>query len=196
MQAMVQQEIRTMFPDLFKKQTQSQYNINKIPTHTHNGLDSVRIKQIDMLQNVKYNAFFIENTVETFQFINIPSLSRIDFLGFAANNADGSPATKRAVCNGLGNFGTCLRFSGSGSTISLQTSGPGTPFVQSANFMYTDSTDLTKARVGATNEFFVYVTDGTTEVATIKILSYQNNSITMEVNLDTNWKIQGSLVLT
>ena len=46
-QAMVQQEIRSMFGPLYS-QYAKQFGVNKVPTHTHNGTDAVRISEADL----------------------------------------------------------------------------------------------------------------------------------------------------
>jgi hypothetical protein len=176
---------------------QKQFNASKIPSHVHNGTDTVKISAVDIIQNVKYSTFIEEDISETFVITNVFSnMSKISFAGFAANNADGTSATKRAIINGETHFGRCFKFGGSGSSIKVipQTFN----LIQSSNFMYVDSTSLTNNRVGATNDnFLAYALDNTgSVVASLFVQSYTNSSISMTVDLATNWKLQGSLIFT
>lgn len=195
MQGMVRKEVETMFPQLYK-QYATQYGVNKSPVHYHNGIDLPQIPESSVTPNIRYNTFIICDTSETFTFRAISNLRRVSFHGFAANNADGSPATRRAVITGEAFVGKCFRFAGTGSVIVLDSNLVGIPIVQGSNSMYTDSTDLTQTRVGASNLFVAYAVNSTTEVATIKIDDYTGTDLIITVTLDTNWKIQGSLMLS
>jgi len=195
-EALIEKKATQIATEVYNK-LGTRYNVAKVPVHTHNGVDTVRIEQKDLILNQRYNTFLISDVSETFQIKNIPNLSQINFLGFAADNAGGGAATKRLVLNGQANFGKCFTFSGTGSSISLDTTLAGIPFIQSGNFMYVNgSATVTSSRVGASNQFFIYGTDGTNEVVTVTVDSYTTSSIVLTVTLAAGWKLQGSLILT
>lgn len=177
--------------------SRKQFGFSKIQKHEHNGTDTIRVKEKDLLLNAKYNSFLICDTSETFTIINLPNISRVFFNGFAANNADGSPATKRAIINGHAEFGSCYGFFGTGSSISFDDSKIGVQLIQGSNSLYIDTSDLTKQRVGSTNQYFCYVPDDTgTIVVQVEITNPTASSFTMVVTLASNWKLQGSLIIS
>lgn len=186
--------------------TDKQFNLSKIPSHTHDGKDTNKILQKNVIPNQKVMTFMIEDTSETFTISNIPNITRISFLGFAANNKS-APATKRAIINGIAEFGNCFGFSGSGTNISFASNVSLTPEpIQAYNYMYTDTSNLTKTRVGAGNGSYsggVYTSmlcraadDTGGDVVALEITSYTSSSITFTCTLTADWKLQGTLILT
>lgn len=175
---------------------EKQYEVSKIPAHTHNGVDTVRIDAVNINQNVKYNTFIVSDTSETFVITNVfPNIGKVIFQGFAANNKS-APATKRAIVNGEAQFGNCFQFSGSGSNIALNGITIPIPIICSTNSFYVDTTDLTKTRVAAANEgsLIAYIVDDSaTEIVTLEVVSYANNAITFTTTLAVDWKLQGTL---
>lgn len=184
-----------------------QYNLSKLQNHLHNGTDLNKINAADLVNNIKNISGLVADTSETITFtgLNIPNIERITFYGFAANNADASPATKRAICNGECDFGKLYSFTGGGTTgvVVITNSIIGSPLISFCNSMYVDSSDLTKNRVAIggvdanspAGQLVRVVDDTSTEVVVLEILSYTYNSITMRVTLGTNWKLQGNLVI-
>lgn len=194
---MDKQEIQNLIQDGIKDyMTKAQYSVTKIPSHVHNGTDSNRISQSDVVPGIKYNFGFTEDTSETITIKNIQNPTRISFFGFSANNADASPATKRAILNGEVNFGKVHTFSVANTVLTPTANAP-VPFGQSANGMYVDSTSLANNRVSTSRAHFAYVTDSSgTVVSSLSLDSYINNTLTITAVVDTNWKIQGILSIT
>ena len=184
----------------------SQYGVTKIPSHLHNGVDTSRISQKDIISSDIHFAFYIEDVSEDFTINNVPKyITELNFSGFAANNKVGA-ATKRAIINGKVFFGKAYTYTGSGTAISMSsTPNVSYSFIQSGNSMYVDSTDLTKNRVGASQGLydpvahtggFVTVTDDTgAVVASLGVKSFVGDTITLTSFLGTNWKIQGLLTI-
>ena len=175
----------------------NQYGVSPIPNHVHNGTDSNRINQRDVIANVGYGTFLVIDASETFVIKNIPILRRLTFKGFAANNAI-SAATKRVTSNGEANFGKFFSFTGTGSPI-VVTIANVVPmsFIQHCCSMYVDSTDLTKNRVNASGANFMNSLDDTgATVCSLTLDSYINDTLTITSVVGTDWKIQGVLTLT
>lgn len=108
-------------------------------------------------------------------------------------------ASLRAILNGEINFGTCFQFNDLIPPITVQTNGPGIPFVQSANAMYVDSTTLSKNRVSSSATDFIYSTDDTASIfARATLISYDNllGILTITFELATGVRIQGALTIT
>lgn len=204
-QTLVQNEARQIAQQVYSDKG-TRYGVATVPAHTHTGVDTNRINQKDIVQGVKYTALILQDTSDNSTIGGIFNPIRISFQGFAANNADGSPATKRAIINGEINFGVCAKVSDITPPISISTSGPGKPFMQSSNYMYIDSSDLTKNRVGATTDagndsdgYFVFALDDTgTPFATIQATSYDNQAGVLFLTsvVGTNVKIQGAFNVT
>lgn len=81
---MVQQEIRSMFGPLYS-QYAKQFGVNKTPTHTHDGVNTVRINESDLIRNIKYHSTLGSIEDETFTLKGLPNANRIDFNGYAIN---------------------------------------------------------------------------------------------------------------
>lgn len=177
--------------------TKNQYGISLIPNHIHNGTDTNRINQKDIIANVGYGTFLVIDASETFVIKNIPNLRRLTFKGFAANNAIAA-ATKRVTSNGEANFGKFFSFAGTGSPIVVTIANVvPLPFIQHCCSMYVDSTDLTKNRVNASGLNFMNSLDDTgAVVCSLTLDSYINDTLTITSVVGANWKINGVLTLT
>lgn len=205
----VQKEATDIATQVYNK-LGTKYNVAEVPTHTHNGVDSVQIPYKNIIQGDKYTTLLVSEVSDiptsTFTIGGISNPTRIVFQGFAANNADGTPATKRAILNGEINFGSCFEFTDLTPPIVVATSGAGKPFIQSCNSMYVDSTTLANNRVSATSgagtsasAFFIYSTDNTgTVFASAQATNYNNQLgiLTINIVLGTNVKIQGAFTIT
>jgi hypothetical protein len=210
-QDLVRKEAEQVATQVYNK-LGTKYNVAQVPTHTHNGIDSVQIPYKNIIQGQKYTSGLIvyddafAPLTATFTIGGIFNPTRIVFAGFAANNADGTPATKRAIINGEINFGTCLEFSDMTPPIVVSTSGAGKPFLQFCNSMYIDSSDLTKNRVIATEgagdsatAYFILSNDDAAAVfASVQATDYNNQTgiLTIDVVLAANVKLQGALTIT
>lgn len=173
---------------------QKQYNYSKIPQHTHNGVDTVQISQANIINNSKKTTFLTTTLVsggtEIDTLANISNVSRIDFMGFIANNAGGGAATKRAIINSHAEIGQCY------FADSTQTYPVGKNIIQACNSMYIDSGTLANNRVSTSNSNFCYSTDETSAVLVNTIISYTNQTITLTTILASGWKLQGALIIT
>lgn len=191
----LEQKIRQISEQVYAEKTlKSKYGVSQVPFHTHNGTDSIRINEKDVTLSVRNYVRLIADENGTFSIKNIPNVSTINLQGFAANNADGSPATERAIINGIAKFGRCYNFSGTAPTIDANSNVQGIPFVQSSNSMYTDEGGPS-FRV-AVGPLFAYVTSGSGDKVLFTINSYNNGEINVTVVLDTNWKLQVDLIFS
>lgn len=194
-QAMVQKEARDVATRVYEE-LGTKYGVAQVPVHTHNGIDSSRVSQVDLIQNIKYASLLTIDSSTTFIVRNIPNISRLSFSGFAANNAGGGAATERAIINGETYFGKCYNLSGTGVSGVITTNVTGTPIVQGSNYMYVDSTSLANNRVGATNLYFVYAGNTAAGVVQLTVDSYRNDSLTLTSVLAAGWQITGFITLT
>lgn len=198
-QGAVQQEIKTMFPQLFK-QYATQYGVNKTPVHTHNGTDMVRINESDLNNNIKYGfGINVQYTgaPETIKMRAIPNMSSVTIVGYAANNM-AAPATKRAIYQGHAAFGRCYTFSTTGVTVTPTVTVTGVNIVQGCNSLYTDSTDVSKTRVSFASTQIINIADDTgTTIITMTIDSYDQNIIQLTANITpVNWQLFFSIIMS
>lgn len=184
----------------------TRYNVASVPTHTHNGVDSNQIPYKNIVQGNKYTGVLTEDATETATLGGVFNPTRIDFNGFAANNADGTPATKRALINGAIQFGTCFSFTDFTPPITVNTSGSGQPFLQYCGSMYIDHTDLTKNKVFATTgagtestAFFAYANDDTgATFVRAQVTSFDNQLGLLKISftMGTNVKLAGCFTIS
>lgn len=173
-----------------------QFDLSKIPSHVHNGTDTNKINQKDIIPSQKFTAFLVTTLTgagtEIDTINNIPNFTRIDFNGFAANNAGGGAATKRAIITGLAVTGNCVAYYSNGTS----TGTSPVPIIMASNALYVDSTDLTKAQVSAANIYLCYAVDNTGAVIVSTTVSFTSSTITFTTTVASGWKLQGSLVIS
>lgn len=198
LQSMIE-NISTRIAEEVYQKLGTRYNVASVPTHTHDGVDTIQIPDRNILSAEKNGSGFVFDTSETIVIrgLNLSNMKRITFLGFAANNADGSPATLRAIINGVAQFGRCYQFSGEGTgTITVSTDKPGTPFMQMSNAMYVDSGTLSNNRVSISGtEIANAVNNSGSSVVSLTLDSYTDNSMTFTCTLGSNWKLQGNIII-
>lgn len=184
-----------------------QFTFSRIPAHAHAGPDAPRVEEKNLVRTQKYSSgltFFDEafgSNTQTVTITNFPKFNSLHFFGFAANNANGSAATKRVLSQGIVKTGICSALFVDGTlkgnfTAPLQVESLETDFIQMSNGTYIDSASLANNRVSITNLAIFYATDNTgAPVAYISVDSIQDNQLTITGYTATNWKIQGNFVL-
>lgn len=193
---LLNQKIKEIAEQVYAQKTlKSKYSVTQVPFHTHNGTDSVRISEKDIVHNIRNGTRLVVDENETFSIRNIPNVSMIQLQGFGANNADGSPATERAIINGVAVFGRVYTFSGQGSTIDATSTVVGLPFFQSSNSLYTMQ-GMSPAFQVAVAPALAFATSAAETKVQITINSYNNGEINITVELADNWKFQGDLIFT
>lgn len=199
LQAMIE-NIATQVANKVYDSKGTKWGVASVPTHTHDGVDSVQLSERNIKTGQKNVSGFVFDTSETIVIrgLNISNMKRLVFYGFAANNADGSPATLRAIINGEIQFGRCYEFSGDGTgTIEVTTNGAGSLFIQISNSMYVDSTTLANNRVSYTDTGVAIAVDNSSNIVVLLTLdSYTDNSMTFTCTLASNWKLQGNIIIS
>lgn len=179
------------------RQSSDVFSSLQTSSHVHNGVDSPRINQKDLALGTKFQLqcqLIPGGTTDFFTLSGVSNPTSMTFYGFAANNAGGGGATKKATVNGRADFGPC--------TISLSTSLSGganfpVDFIQCSSATYFDTSALNKTTVLISGLNLVYVADeaGTLR-ASITVTSFDNQSITMTGFVDTGWQIQGNFFIS
>ena len=85
-QELVKNEARQQATQVFNE-LGTKYGVAQVPTHTHNGVDSLQLNTQTFIQGNKYVSGLIEDTTETVEIGGISNPTRIVFQGFVANNA-------------------------------------------------------------------------------------------------------------
>jgi hypothetical protein len=201
LQSLIDNRARTIATEVYNK-LGTKYNVAQVPTHTHNGIDSVKINEENLINGVRYigllDLFWQTGDPDpaslTFQLRNVVNPTNITFKGFAANNSEGNPVSKRATVDGEVTFGTCYQFQGIFPNVDIITTG--LPFVQGCNYLYTDTTSLANTRVGASPAHLVLVVDDTgTTVASLVLDTYKDGLLTLTVTVAEFWRISGTIII-
>ncbi len=191
-----EQKIREIAQGVYaENQTKGQFSPLKIPAHSHNGLDNLRVSEVNLINRPSFAVFFTSYTSEIFQIINVPNPVGFTFYGFAANNAGGGSASQRAVVSGYASFGNGTRFSSTdGNSFSTLTANTGIAqnILQGSSSMFLNGA---VSRVGASSLNFAYVTDGG-DIVRATVIRYDSGSITIETVLAPGWQITGDLIIT
>ena len=199
---MEKEEIKQIAKQVFSEMmASSQYKTADTTFHTHNGIDSPRINQENVVNNNKYVAIAVASSgLVTFNSISNPSA--LLFYGFAANNAGGGAATLKAMCTGNAQLGVCYSANNSSATTTV-TINPSSQssFIQTSCAIYIDTTSLANTRVAASGtgsdpltDRFIYVTDGSTVVAEATVVMWDSQSITVNFTLAATWQITGGFL--
>ena len=182
---------------LAEQANSAQYNAYQVPNHSHNGIDSPRISQTDIIPNEGYTAVFkfYPGAPYTNLFPVPSNATSLTIHGFAANNVN-TAATKRAIVSGTAYFAPSY-FYQAGVTQLPTTS---VPFSQICNAMYIDSNNLANTRVISDAEHIAIVADESSTLGnpllSIKVDSYQQGyiSITQDVWND-EWEASLAIII-
>jgi hypothetical protein len=183
------QQIRNMIREEIQRSAQTT-GAPYVAPHLHDGVSNLRIDQKDIVPNNQFAAAIQFTTSELFVLDGLTAFTQMSFYGFAANNAGGGAATQRAVVSGQVVFGL-----GTYLTQLLPLKGSEINMAQGSSSMFTNETGPA-FRVGRSSEHFAYVTDGTTDVATAKVIRYDSGSITIRVDLASGWQLNGTYLIT
>ncbi len=220
-------QLYTKIQELVKKDAREQatkvyndlgtkFGVASIPTHVHDGTDAVQLSDVNSVSGDRHVCLLtlgnpdVVSATGTFTLLglNVSNMKRIVLYGFGANNADGSPATKRAIINGEAQFGRCYAFTTPsfnlpGVTVLGNTdSVPGVPFTQVCNSMYIDSTTLANNKVFTGNELAGAIDPAYAgppnppNLIDLEIISSTYNSITFSYTLEANWQLQAHIIVS
>lgn len=178
-----------------ENQTQTQFSANKVGVHTHNGVDSQRISQGSIIVGQKFcQNVQITSGLATVNVVSNPTGAF--FNGFAANN-DPGPTTKRVLVNGIIQFGNCSNGVVGQNLDNPPSSGLQTSFAQGSNSIFIDQTDLTRTRVSASDDYFIYAVDQSGSiVVSATVISFDGNSFTINATVASGWTLTGVLTVT
>lgn len=196
---MNEEQIREIAQEVYdQNQDKGRLSNFKVPFHVHNGSDSPRISQDNVVPGTYATAGITSSTSEIFTIETFPSTDTITLHGIAYDSS-ASPSTKKAHLNGSASIGNVFAYGNSnGASVSLIQMQNGTyvDIAMSSSSIYIDTSDLTKTRVNAAGtdfsggaSYLIYVTnDVGTVVASMIILDWSETSITFQTTLATNWK--------
>ncbi len=186
-----EEQISKIVQEIYQKNaTSREFSVSTTNFHTHNGTDSQRVKQNDLINGttsiISLNIFATETDILD----TIQNVTQITLNGIASNNY-GQAVSQKAVLNGHAQLGNCFNYSQTTvNSTHIKTIGNYKPFLQTFDSMFIDTTDLTKAKVGAGAGHFVYVLDGGGNVvAQIDIIKWTGTSIILQTTLSTHWQV-------
>ena len=191
---MDENKIREIANQVYQEnQAKNQNTTFVVPKHIHNGVDSPRVSQDNIESGTYAVVNLISSTSETFTIETFPNIDHLTIYGIAADGLG-----RKSIINGVAFIGNCFAYeNGSGSYINLK--GQYSNIIQSCNSAYFDTTgafDTTDVRVNAAGSIgtggldaLIYVKDNVNEVATMKIVSWTNNTITFKTTLAANWYV-------
>jgi hypothetical protein len=178
-----------------------QYDYSKIPSHEHNGVDTVKISQENVIPNNGYGALLVSVTSETFIITGMPDISSITVYGIAALGTYGAGGyTKKASFAGEARvaptYGLVGNLPGFASNVLAPDTSSHSPFVQMCTTTYLDDSSAANSFVIATGQALAYAWNGTSDVAKASIISIKNSQITIQVTLAAGWFIEYYIVVS
>lgn len=196
-----EQQIRRIVREEVNRITnKSRFEMKSIPRHAHDGIDSLKIIEDNIILTQKLIAQLILDSSETFTLRNVYNVGRISFHGIAYQSP--LPTTKKASISGEVIFGKCAQFTGSGSSIAIsalpivssEVNGNTSAFVQSSNYVYLDTGNLINSGVGS-SAFLVEVLSEGLLVARLTLNSYKGDDLQFTVMLAENWILNGTIII-
>ncbi len=193
----------------------------KVPPHVHNGVDSLKINQSNLIINSKGRTFFAVTTpqasggdIVTLDLITNPS--SLSFYGIAyypANGPSTNTTTKKAIITGQLELGNCFGTNGDivqvldtnvigacNAVLFTGTTNIGTGvFTQSDVSVYANQNNGIFATIdGTTGQVFGCI--NTTEGVSSNELQgrgiYTDKSISLRFIVGTDWVLTGSIIIT
>ena len=206
---MKEEDIKNLIQsELANNRQQNQFTVTPTSFHTHNGIDSPRVKQNNIINGTTSAAHLETLTSEIFTLDTIQNITQLTLCGVALNGLG-----QKASLNGNAQLGKCFLYSPSSISLSEITTNGGSyePFLQTFSETYIDtsfttavigattvltSTGLANARVLAGEGYIAAVadqnyTDATLppNIATLSIIKWTGSSITFKSVLAANWHI-------
>lgn len=181
-----------------QNQTKNQNTTFVVPKHIHNGVDSPRVNQ----DNIDPGTFSIcglkSVSSETFTIETFPNVTNILLYGIATDGLG-----RKATLNGSAFIGNCFAYGASAGNVSLvkMIGGQYSNIVQTSSGTYFDTTTSTfntntvgvnsSGNTGTGSDYIIYIEDtvSSTVFASMRIISWTNNTITFQTVLATNWYV-------
>ena len=178
----------------------SQFTVSSTSFHTHNGTDSQRIKQNDVINGTlsMVNATTLASEVLIINLVQ--NINVLTLHGIAANGLG-----QKASITGTAQLGKCYIYNWAGDVTTIPvTKGKYQSYLQSCSSTYLDASDIANVRVSATGtnivpntDYIAYVLDNTgTVVASMQIIEWTGSSIKINTHLETNWYIKWYLSMS
>lgn len=188
---------RIIQQEISRSQKSSPFNIRSVINHDHDGINSLPVNEDNVVLTQKLKTQIISDESEQFTLRNVSNVSRISFHGFV--NEGDAPSTRKASISGEVIFGKCASFTGSGTNIvvnplSVFGVGDTASFLQASNFTFIDTGSLGNATVGH-GPFLAYAASESADVAVLTLDRYENDSLTFTLALETNWRINGQIII-
>lgn len=188
-----------------ENQAKNQNTTFKVPKHIHNGVDSPAVNQDNIVAGTYSMCGITETSSEIFTIETFPNVNNISLYGIAADALG-----RKATISGEAFIGNCFAYGdqGGGSVTYIKlTGGQYSNIIQTAISAYFDTTtttfDTTHVRVNASgsigtgiNDYLIYVKDAVNVVASMKIVSWTDNTITFQTVLTSPWYVTYLLAMS
>lgn len=198
---------KMMQEEIEKYMQRSQFKESKIPKHEHDGMDTQRIRENNLIPADNFVSHLVMGTdgSEVFTISKVPNFSLLTFYGVATNGAyDPTPAyNEKASIVGEARVGNLYNIDTISGT-DIYSLGPykdpttGIPvnFYQACTSTYLNIADETKLFAYASAAAFAAVYDGTGEVISASITDIKETSIEITVTVTASWWINGFFFLS
>lgn len=194
---LIRKEIEELVPKIYDKLATAYDIPSSIPFHVHNGVDSPQINSVNIVNNIKYQSGITDSNVtggtvtSTATLSKVPNISTITLSGFAANNAGGGAATKKALITGHAEFGKTYVVSSAPSTLNPQ------QFFQYSNSIYIDTASLANTTVNTNSIRLVSVVNqASSTISEVNITSYRDGTLTITSILAAGWQLNCNLSIS
>jgi len=197
-----EEEIKRIAQNVYNQnQISDKFSVSQTAFHRHNGTDSPKVKQGDIIPGTTSAVHLGSNATEVFTLDTTQNITLIALKGVATNGLG-----QKALLNGNAQLGNCFMY-GVGALVgsNVRTIGTYEPFLQVCNAAYIDTlvdisdplNPVTNNRVMAKGSYIVYVLDDTAAlVASMQIIDWTGTSIRFETYLAANWSIDFFLTMS
>lgn len=192
---MDEQKIREIIRDEYNKiQGLDQFSSFQTSSHNHNGTDSPKINQSNIVPSVRASGSITFSQSTLYQLALTFNPTSVWFYGIAVNNSGSSP-TIRAHCVGNAQLGPSYYFQPD-TTTSVKIGGPIQNIIQSSTSFLVDSSVNPPVVRALVDEGNLVDVEYPTIVARATITAFTSESITVTVTVASGWVIIGNYLVT
>ena len=197
MAQLTEQQIRDIVrQEMGKVSSASRFEINPIQRHVHNGLDSPKVTESNIIRNIPVsgNITMAQATTYTIGLGISPTPASLVIFNGIVYHTSGS-IDMRAHCYGTANLGPSFYLQ-PGSSTAVQVGGPQQEMIQSSTMFLVDSSVNPPVVRVIADEGHIIDVEYSGIKARATVTSYTTNSITVDVTtLAAGWTIQGNWII-
>jgi len=171
-----------------------QFNYSKIQSHEHNGVDTVKVSEKDLIPRETFAGFLTVDGSGILYIKNISNPRTIEFYGIAEDNYGGTPS-QHIIITGKVIIGKATQLIISNINELIPDSSTTSQYLQMSNSMYVDESDIANTTTVASSGSFIWGEDTVGNVVSATVTSVTPQYIAIYFSISPTWYIQGTITI-